>query len=558
MGEREEVEAEAPSRVVDDQGVRGKAMYRNAFVEGMEENKRPIVAGGLGGMQPIHINIYTSDKKGGGRRRGGARKSDRTSKRSRGRRRKRGSSWSSESSSSRSSISPSASSSSNQSPSSGSSDSSSYSEESQRKRHSRRHRERLWDRKKSYHKRRSPSKRKEKRRPRNASPTSEQPALSKSKDKKRKGRQKRTQKHRSNQVADAKRDPEAARNAAVLIQRLARGFLVRLRMSRLVDKDKLLNSMVDEMIEGFIRGDFLPNMLIEVFSNRSKEYDPVTFEEQLAYEEFEKLMRKVVLEEVDTLVRACVREMMDEFLRFHASRRSNDPIESCMQNIIDQGVNTFVSECVKETLRDMVNDFLLLKNFQIYLNSVLDPLVHEVASDAMLSCQIEKTAESLLMKVTHDLTASVVQESVLEAEDSIQLQRKRSDFTQISALANKVLFRSLMTRLLQTIGSSAENVLFRQQMDLVLYKQLASALLDKIFASYGAQRILCENMGMRFAFHQVVQDAVTRPQTYLQESFFAALDQYEESIHANETRAFAADDVMVARAIPISESLNAK
>lgn len=283
-------------------------------------------------------------------------------------------------------------------------------------------------------------------------------------------------------------------------------------------------------MDDYLTGEFIPDLLIDVLTNVSHEYDPVSEEEQAAYGELEGIMTRVVDTEVGKVVRSVVREFMDDYLHFQ-SRRDHDPVYVNMQRIVDVCVARMADEVVHEALQDMVDSYLFQQQFDVLLDMYLGPIIKEVALDAWTETEIDMVGEDVLHSTLDKLTLEVCEEAFEDAKTTIRLQRQREDFQTISLLMGRMLDRLLMKNLLETVALYGENVLFRAQVHALLRKFIARTLLGHVAKHFEPEERLKHSRATRGALELIISRVLQRD---IKKDFVESLDDFEAEIDALE------------------------
>jgi len=317
---------------------------------------------------------------------------------------------------------------------------------------------------------------------------------------------------------------------ASLIQKLSRGYLARKKVAIMMDIDIVAHEIVDELIKGYISGEFLPDILIDVFTSNT-DYDPVSLEEQIVYEEYEKLMNKVVHSELSHVVRFVVRDIMAEFLELQHHRNHMDPIQKTTQSLVHQHLHTIIKEVVHESVSEMVTEYLFLQHFEVALGILIVPPISLVVKDALNEVEAENNYEALLSNVLQEVVGDVAHESLNESRAANLAVMKSQEFAEVERLMSLVLRQTLMDRLMQTMGTRAESALFREQSEFLLGSQIARALFRRAKGTCNTQSHLADSEPLRYGFQMLVCDAVLGS---VRDELLGALDAFESELDNKE------------------------
>ncbi|GBG31345.1 Hypothetical Protein FCC1311_075692 [Hondaea fermentalgiana] len=296
------------------------------------------------------------------------------------------------------------------------------------------------------------------------------------------------------------------------------------------DLKRVYASIVDELVDEYLSGEFIPDLLIDVLTNAKHEYDPVSEDERMAYTMLENVLNKVVSQEIERAVRGVVRVFMDDFLH-QQTRRDHDPITANVQRIVDECTAQMTDEVVREALQDMVDAYLFQQQFDVLLDKYLASLVREVVVTALTEVEVEQMCTSMLDDTMDTITREVVTESLQEAETSIKRQRQREDFALVNKMMDRVLNRALARHLLQTIASNGDDVVFREQMQVYMRQKLGDALIRRILMHSTPEERLRQSRISRGALEMITSRAL---QTTIRANFIETLDEYEAELDRKE------------------------
>jgi len=301
---------------------------------------------------------------------------------------------------------------------------------------------------------------------------------------------------------------QSRESCATMIQSYFRGFLVRQSSSIYNNRLKIYREVVEDMIDDYLTGEFIPNLLIDVLTNTAKEYDPVSPEEQANYAELEKILVKVVNEEVEAVVRTTVREFLVDFLEFRGSKSGRDPTQMVAAGLIDDILKKMVGEIVKESLQDMVDEFLFMQQFHMIMDDFVGPIIEDLAKEALQEASEDEIAEEMIEVVLRTLNKSVAELTIQETQDMVESRRRCQDFDLVALLSREIMERRLQEFFLKSMGSRGENVLFREQTDILLRKRIAQRLWKVVVREWTPLQDLEDNFAARASLEILFEDAV--------------------------------------------------
>ena len=106
--------------------------------------------------------------------------------------------------------------------------------------------------------------------------------------------------------------------AATTLQKHVRGWLVRVKWQKVTLPMLLLHQrmsvkVMEDLVAEYLRDEFIPDLLIEIFTHEGAEYEAVSEEEQRVHAIAEDLAKEVLHEEVTKVVTQYVRHFVMEF-----------------------------------------------------------------------------------------------------------------------------------------------------------------------------------------------------------------------------------------------------
>jgi len=301
------------------------------------------------------------------------------------------------------------------------------------------------------------------------------------------------------------------------------------RQARLLEE--IAQELLKDLLDDYLTGDVIPDILIQALTSQDGEYDPFSPEDQAVYEAYEAMMRSVVNGQVEAVVRGVIREFMDDFLKVQANKRGRNPLVAEVHSLVESTLSKMTRVVVREALSEMVDEYLFMQQFDSVLDGLLEPLVAEVAEAALDETDESAAQHELVEAVVGAMASEVASEALSEMQERIFSRRKRDEFAAVSALAERIINRKLLTELVCTVASRGESVLFRTQVEHLLCAQIAKALLGTVRQALAPQQRLGQSRALRVGFQLATSRAVTGQ---IFQEFLRELDAFEDELERSE------------------------
>jgi len=320
-------------------------------------------------------------------------------------------------------------------------------------------------------------------------------------------------------------------NAAVIIQKYMRGAVYRnrLKVFDVFNYESLAISILDDLVERYISEEFLPNILIDVFTGKTDDYQSVSVEDHIAYDTCTKIIQEVIHQELLFVSKLAVKEHVNMYLSLQY--KGADPILSVVNRLVDTQTALLAREVVQEALRELAAEFLFVQQFEVIFNSMIDPMLIGIVMDAWYESGLEREGELILDSVLSKITFDVVSGLLGEREESIEDHRREKELAQVSVYINKLLEKTLMNQLLELVATSGQSIVLREQLHWFLQNKMAQSMFDRIITTTTKIKRITENEISRNEFQRLSSDLIFN--TLFQE-FLNELDTNEIAVNQFE------------------------
>ena len=277
------------------------------------------------------------------------------------------------------------------------------------------------------------------------------------------------------------------------------------------DWEYILRQMVDEVVEDVLMGEEIPNLLIDVLTNKTAEYDPFSEEEQMVFDICREVMIRVIGEESRHVVTQYLREFVQQYLTTMAGKSREHPLVALVDGLIQEVLAKTHREIVKETIAEMVDEYLFLHSFEDYLYQALHPIITSVAIEANQELAMEYEAEFLVNGVVAWMCEDVTQEIMAEMAHEVDRRQEAFMITEVSNLSQTIIDNVLLEELMKAVANRGESIAMRECLADVKHTHLAHALLGKIRSTLDVQQEIASSRPLRLVHQLLCTSAIFPP-----------------------------------------------
>ena len=289
----------------------------------------------------------------------------------------------------------------------------------------------------------------------------------------------------------------------------------------------VLSKVVEEIIEDVLLGEEIPNMLIEVLTNKTNEYEAFPEDEQKAFEICHCILAKVTEEESRRVVGEYLHEFVHDYLATAAGKSQAHPLLTLSNGIVEDVLARLHVEIVKAAIAEMVNEYLFLHSFEEFLYQTLQPVITSVVVEANEDLAMEREEDDIREDVIAELAFGVAEETLREMEKEVDRRQKVFMVKELATLSQTIIDYMLLEELMKAVANQGESVAMRECFEEVEMIHVGKALLAMVASKEKAQRDMVANRPLRMIHQLVSASAIFQPM----------LVQFENEIQAEAEEA---------------------
>ena len=251
------------------------------------------------------------------------------------------------------------------------------------------------------------------------------------------------------------------------LQALARAQRVRKHFPQLLHahrkrREQLAAAVLDDLLHDFIAQDFVPGLLVDVFSSKSHEYDMHSPEHLAAEDVLATMCNEVVPGMAEEAVRSVMDTLIAAYVKEQAARDPH-PLELAAEDCVDACVREFISEMVSEAVSDMSTKVIAGRRAQTMLANFIDELVEDVVASTMKEGAKEAACQSALDDIVGDLVAEGASECMAAARhEAGELEHQLIEAWVQRRLVQRAALRCALTAVVTNAESSRRAALAQQ------------------------------------------------------------------------------------------------
>ncbi|ETV70021.1 hypothetical protein, variant 1 [Aphanomyces astaci] len=308
--------------------------------------------------------------------------------------------------------------------------------------------------------------------------------------------------------------------------------------------------IMERLVGDFIQLEFIPDLLIDIFTTGIDEYTPHPVEVQAMHQFYHALVQEVVLDNVRDIATATVDRLVaayftaatnDAIMQATTTQQLQHPWLRLVTLFVHDWIAPFLREIVVEGVDDLVNQYLTAKQHYAFLDTWMHQIIAETAASIHHDIQLDAFFDTLLHDVMQSQLVDVVASEVALAQTAINQGIQRRERALISDTASASLLDHAMLRgLLELLALKADRLAFKDSCDQLLQMMMLKQMLSlqkrqaeqEAVVRSSAVLVACHNQCLQAGLGQLISGLVQR-----------GWDDWENRIHMdelNETAAAAA------------------
>ncbi|ETV94259.1 hypothetical protein H310_11934 [Aphanomyces invadans] len=293
--------------------------------------------------------------------------------------------------------------------------------------------------------------------------------------------------------------------------------------------------IMEALVGDFIRVEFIPDILIDIFTTGLDKYTPHPVEIRAAHQLYESMCREIVAVEVREIVVATVDRLVAAY--FTSTEESTQattqpPWQRLVDSFMAEWVHPLLHEIVLDGVDELVTQYMSAKQHTAMFDAWVQHILAETATTAFREMQREDVLDTVLDEVMCGVLNDIATSEVEAARAAnAQLNRERERRLIAQTASTHLLDHAMLRALLELIALKADRLAFKDSCDqflktLMLKRLLAiqqqQASLQTVVRS-SAVLVACHNHCLQASLGHLVSTLLG-----------AGLDEWEDRIHLEE------------------------
>ncbi|XP_077985179.1 uncharacterized protein LOC144439821 [Glandiceps talaboti] len=319
--------------------------------------------------------------------------------------------------------------------------------------------------------------------------------------------------------------------AAVAIQSAYRGYAVRRNVepAKYLGNGDFAQGVVNEIIDEFLVSEAIPDMLIEVLTERKylpKEH-PAFIPAVLACED---IVDETVEEIAEEVVVKMTSHMVDKYMTDKWDQK--DYIEEYSDELVDQVVTENIELVVADTIEDLVQDHLnraaVYDAFVELYEDIEKPYVEDAVREAIFEVILEDYIDDFVNEEVQNLHKELAEETLARYDAAVIKKQHR----EVATHAGDVVIDSFfLDYLLTMIARNGKIWTEREYFDKFLDAMTLDVLLSQYFNIRDLRKLTEDHKALKHFHEDVVTDVLTNA---LVTELSEQLDEDMEDLHEYE------------------------
>eukprot|EP00941_MAST-03F_sp_MAST-3F-sp1_P001666 g1666.t1 len=309
-------------------------------------------------------------------------------------------------------------------------------------------------------------------------------------------------------------------SSACRIQRYRRRFVTLRKMKttfketqkayKQVYASMIMTPIVDELLEQYLKEEFIPDILIEILTTNEIEFSDRPLLEMWCYDVCNSVVIETVEEESRKIISQVMRWMVSSYMTEQRLERNSKGQSNDFSLLTNEYIGDHIAEVapgiVRDALGELVTDHFFTSQCDEFLEKALLPELKNVAIEAHFELSCENTCKSLIDETIIDIGKEIVSESIFDEERvGLQIRRKRDEPVIIKS-CDRVVGRLLLQRLLQVLATRGEVLVMQGAMDGLLRMFIARKLMHKLQTIENRKAAYLENSTFQHMHEEVTKE----------------------------------------------------
>eukprot|EP00484_Ammonia_sp_Unknown_P006077 CAMPEP_0197076420 /NCGR_PEP_ID=MMETSP1384-20130603/212106_1 /TAXON_ID=29189 /ORGANISM="Ammonia sp." /LENGTH=478 /DNA_ID=CAMNT_0042515277 /DNA_START=3 /DNA_END=1439 /DNA_ORIENTATION=+ len=261
---------------------------------------------------------------------------------------------------------------------------------------------------------------------------------------------------------------------------------------QLLLNNELANKYLDDLILEYFRGEFVPDLLIEIFSNEGDadfhQKDIIAQITWSFYEEMElpvcqRLCEQICNESIDEIVRAY-------FFRNENKLELRSILLFIQKEMISEVLAQETKRVVEESIEELIMEYFIEnKATRLFNEYLFDDIVYEIVDETLNEYILQTdVVDAFLVNecVLKEWLTQIASEQYQVCKQQIMQQKKEKESDLMEAcLVRYLLNEELLKMLLEKLSTRSQRSFVRQKsINLLLDKEMSSVLIEKHVGLY--------------------------------------------------------------------------
>ncbi|XXQ31637.1 Uncharacterized protein PBTT_02095 [Plasmodiophora brassicae] len=276
-----------------------------------------------------------------------------------------------------------------------------------------------------------------------------------------------------------------------------------LRVRRDESRQAAALQVTDQLIEEFLNGDIIPDLLISVIRGSSQRFAPYSEDVLTSKEVLDGILFEVVDECLRGVVADLIGRLVGGYLHECSQARANDVFTAAVDAIIADVCDDALPGIVRQVVQSMVDEYLALVDDMAKVEILMAPMVDEICDDIAEEVLVKHTVDGLVDQWADELTERVCRSTWERVQKQTAADHKVVEAQIIRKHSSTLLDKSILKILLTNLATRNESATINMHVQRLLDKMILDRVVRLHVDLHDNAQQVGENLALS-TFHQVV------------------------------------------------------